>query len=95
MKNQLTDAQLEAMFGVTAKEIEENAKPWESGEVPGKATGDVQMGRPLKFGSALKSIGFKETEEKIAAIDARAASLGMARSDYLRQLVDKDLATAS
>lgn len=95
MKKQLTDAQLEAMFGVTAEEIEKNAKPWESGEVPGKATGSVQMGRPLKFGSSLKSIGFKETEEKIAAIDARAASLGMARSDYLRQLVDKDLATAS
>ena len=94
MEKQMTDAQLEDFFGVTAEEIKNNAEPWEKGEVPGVATGPVQMGRPLKFGATLKSIGFKETEEKIAAIDARAASLGLGRSDYLRQLVDKDLATA-
>ena len=35
----------------------------------------------------------KETEQKIERMDKRADSLGMKRSDYLRWLVDKDLAS--
>ena len=42
----------------------------------------------------MKQVGFKEPLNKIAAIDARAAQLGMKRSDYLRHLVDEDLARA-
>lgn len=38
-------------------------------------------------------MGFKETEQKIERMDKRADSLGMKRSDYLRWLVDKDLAS--
>ncbi len=52
------------------------------------------VGRPLKFGEHLRLVGFKETEQKIERMDKRADSLGMKRSDYLRWLVDKDLAAA-
>ena len=53
-----------------------------------------RWGRPLKFGEHLRLVGFKETEQKIERMDKRADSLGMKRSDYLRWLVDKDLAAA-
>ena len=56
--------------------------------------GEVIVGRPLKFGEHLRLVGFKETEQKIERMDKRADSLGMKRSDYLRWLVDKDLAAA-
>lgn len=41
-----------------------------------------------------RQVGFKEPETMVAAIDERAASLGMKRSDYLRHLVDEDLKAA-
>ena len=39
-------------------------------------------------------VGYKEVPETVEAIDRRAGSLGMTRSDYLRNLVRKDLASA-
>ena len=82
------------MFGLTREDIEELAAPWEAGEIPGVPVGEVIVGRPLKFGEHLKLVGFKETEQKIERMDKRADSLGMKRSDYLRWLVDRDLAAA-
>lgn len=89
-----TDKEIEEMFGLTREDIEELAAPWEAGEIPGVPVGEVIVGRPLKFGEHLKLVGFKETEQKIERMDKRADSLGMKRSDYLRWLVDRDLAAA-
>lgn len=89
-----TDKEIEEMFGLTREDIEELAAPWEAGEIPGVPVGEVIIGRPLKFGEHLKLVGFKETEQKIERMDKRADSLGMKRSDYLRWLVDRDLASA-
>ena len=89
-----TDKEIEEMFGLTREDIEELAAPWEAGEIPGVPVGEVIVGRPLKFGEHLKLVGFKETEQKIERMDKRAGSLGMKRSDYLRWLVDRDLAAA-
>lgn len=67
----------------------------EKGVFPGKDwSGEPMVGRPLKFGEKMKQVGFKEPLNKMAAIDARAEQLGMKRSDYLRHLVDEDLARA-
>ena len=88
-----TDREIEEMFGVTREEIEALAAPWDAGGVDGVPVG-VIVGRPLKFGEHLRLVGFKETEQKIERMDKRADSLGMKRSDYLRWLVDKDLAAA-
>ena len=89
-----TDKEIEEMFGLTREDIEELAAPWEAGEIPGVPVGEVIVGRPLEFGEHLKLVGFKETEQKIERMDKRADSLGMKRSDYLRWLVDRDLAAA-
>jgi hypothetical protein len=74
--------------------LDRMAEACERGEYPGKPIGEILKGRPLLFGEELKPVTFKETEGKIAAIDQRAASLDLSRSDYLRFLVDDDLATA-
>ena len=42
----------------------------------------------------MQFVGFKDTPQKVAAMDERASKLGMSRSDYLRSLVRKDLASA-
>lgn len=91
----ISEAELLERFGLTDKDVEELAAPWEAGEIPGEPVGEVIVGRPLLFGVELKSVGFKETEEKIEAMDKRADSLGMRRSDYLRWLVDQDLKAAT
>jgi predicted DNA binding CopG/RHH family protein len=46
------------------------------------------------FGEELQSVTFKVPARKVEAIDRKAARLDVSRSDYLRSLVDKDLATA-
>ena len=78
-------------------EAMERLEEWDDmlvrGEIPGVSVGEVVVGRPLKFGEHLRLVGFKETEQKIERMDKRADSLGMKRSDYLRWLVDKDLAS--
>lgn len=86
-------AELEKLFEVTAEEIDKWASDAENGIYPGAPKGEIIVGRPLLFGQALKPVTFKETEAKIAAIDKRAKSLQMSRSDYLRHLVDQDLSS--
>ena len=89
-----TAKELEKKFNITSDEIEKLSAPWEAGELVGKPVGKIMVGRPLKFGEELRSVGFKETANKVDEIDRRAQDLGMKRSDYLRWVIDKDLATA-
>ena len=85
-----TAKELEEMFGVTAEQLDE----WEKEAAQGEQVGEIIVGRPLKFGEPLQFVGFKDTPQKVAAMDERASKLGMSRSDYLRSLVRKDLASA-
>lgn len=89
----MSPKEIEDYFGVTQEQIEEWDDMLVRGEIPGVSVGEVVVGRPLKFGEHLRLVGFKETEQKIECMDKRADSLGMKRSDYLRWLVDKDLAS--
>lgn len=91
----LSEKAIEAKYGITTEEVEKWAEPWEAGDVPDNPVGKIIIGRPLKFGESMRPITFKETESKINEINERAQSLGMQRSDYIRWLIDKDLATAS
>lgn len=52
------------------------------------------QGRGLRRLRRAPPKAFKEARGRVRAIDARAAQLGMRRSDYLRQLVENDLECA-
>lgn len=74
--------------------LEEIAQVFENGEWP-EGTTQVLRGRPRILGEELQSITYRDAKSKVAAMDKRAASLHMSRSDYLRDLVSKDLAAAA
>ena len=82
-------------FGVTEEQIDEWAEACERGEYPGEPTGEILVGRPLMFGEEMGPVTFKVPLAKIRKINDRAAELDMSRSDYLRMLVDEDLAKGS
>ena len=87
--------ELNDRFEVTEEQINAWAEACERGDYPGVPVGEVMVGRPRKFGEDMQPITFKETESKIILINARAADLDISRSDYLRMLIDQDLAQAS
>lgn len=87
----ITDADVEKRYGIPAATLNDIDEQASRGTLPG-APGPVSVGRPLKFGQALKMVGYKEVPEVVEALDQRASSLGMTRSDYLRNLVRQDLA---
>ena len=89
----MTAKEIEKKYGISASKLDEIDERAVKGEPPGEP-GPVSVGRPLKFGTALKMVGHKEVPETVEAIDRRAGSLGMSRSDYLRNLVRQDLAHA-
>lgn len=86
-------AEIEQKYGISEARLDEIDAQASSGVLPGKP-GRISVGRPLKFGAALKLVAYKELPETVDAIDERAAALGMTRSDYLRYLVRQDLARA-
>ena len=90
----MTSKEIEEKYGIAEAEIDAWEKDVCEGVFHGDPRGEIVVGRPLKFGEEMKQVGCKEPLNKIAAIDARAAQLGMKRSDYLRHLVDEDLARA-
>lgn len=90
----LTAKEIEEKYGLSPELLDELERDAAAGNLPGIPSGPIVVGRPLLFGEKLKSVTFKEPESKVSAIDARAKSLSMSRSDYLRWLVDSDLASA-
>ena len=79
---------------LTEEELDLMAEACERGEYPGRPTGEILVGRPLKFGEEMFPVTFKDTASRIEAMNARAASLDLSRSDYLRHLVSEDLKLA-
>ncbi|MDR1087755.1 MAG: hypothetical protein LBL23_00470 [Coriobacteriales bacterium] len=79
---------------LTDEMMEQIARAFERGEWPGTESRIVR-GRPRLFGERLQSVTFKAPARKVAALDQKAANLDMSRSDYLRHLVDSDLATTT
>lgn len=78
---------------VSDEQLEALAEMFESGEWPAGETRIVR-GRPLKLGEELASVTFKIPRRELTEVDARAKDEGISRSDYLRRLVDRDLALA-
>ncbi|WP_321972155.1 hypothetical protein [Paratractidigestivibacter sp.] len=92
----LSAQQVEERFGITPEQLEQWEKYVSQGILPSEPRGPVITGpgRPMKFGEEMRQVGFKEPKSRVALIDARAAQLGLKRSDYLRGLVDRDLASS-
>ena len=90
----MTNDELLERFDVTADQLDQWERDASRGKLPGSPAGKVMVGRPLKFGERTRQIGFKEPLHVVQAIDDRARQLKLARSDYLRSLVEKDLRSA-
>ena len=87
-----TAEKLEKMFDIDAQRIAEIDKDACQDILQGSPVSTVTgPGRPPLFGKAMQQISFKESADRVQAIDKRAEELGIKRSDYLRQLVENDL----
>lgn len=92
----MSTEEVEKRFGLSAERLDELERDASRGILHGEPSGPVVYGpgrRPM-FGEEMRQVGFKEPLHKVAAIDRRAGQLGMKRSEYLRHLVDSDLARA-
>ena len=90
----ITNAEITERFDITPEQLNEWEQDAAGGILHSEPRGEVITGRPLLFGEETKQVGFREPVSRIEQIDKRASQLGMKRSDYLRHLVDADLATA-
>lgn len=81
-------------LGMSEEELDRAALEYETDTWDASALGKPAPGRPAVFDAPMGTISFKEEVPKIEHIDARAAELGMTRSDYMRRLVDRDLAAS-
>ena len=73
---------------ITDEMFEELATAYESGNWPGKATGQMVMGRPRISDEELRTVTFRLPLSKIKALDKMAAANECTRSDALRKAVD-------
>lgn len=92
----LSSKEVEERFGITGEQLDQWERNATKGVYHGEPSGPVVAGpgRPMKFGEEMRQVGFKEPVNRVALIDVRAAQLGVRRSDYLRGLVESDLAAA-
>lgn len=88
----VTNEELIKDYGFTQEDVDsmmEAADCYDRGEwPPGRV---VWIGRPPFFEERMKSVTFRETELTIMLMDAKASAMNMSRSEYLRDLVRKDL----
>lgn len=88
--------EIEERFGITPEQLDQWEDDASKGIFHGESSCQVVTGpgRPMMFGEEMRQVGFKEPLSRVELIDARAAQLGLKRSDYLRVLVQKDLAAS-
>ena len=83
---------VEERFGFEPGEAQSRSEAYASGEWPSGV--NVPVGRHTIYGTRMVSVTYRDTPEEVSAMDERASSLGLGRSEYLRQLVRRDLAEA-
>lgn len=84
--------EMNVLLGMTEDEMDAIAAEYESDNWDASSLGKVAMGRPTLYDQPMRSVTFKEYAPTVVKIDLRAESLGMSRSDYIRGLIDRDLA---
>jgi len=78
---------------LTDKMLDEMAKKYEDGTWGGKM-GKLVVGRPSLADEDIKSVSFRLPISKIAVIDSRAAAKGETRSEFIREVIEAELAKA-
>ena len=86
--------ELSALVGLTEDEMDAVGAEYENDTWDASALGTPRPGRPTLYEAPMRSVTFKEAAPTVAAMDARAASLRVSRSDYIRGLIERDLAQA-
>ncbi|MCL2654607.1 MAG: ribbon-helix-helix domain-containing protein [Coriobacteriia bacterium] len=87
--------ELHKKFGVTDAQLDERAAEYESESWEGMEFGRIVQGRPKICDEELKPLTIKVPASRIAAIQESAARRGVSRSEFVRQAIDNELATAS
>lgn len=82
-------------YTLTDADFDRLAEACERGDYPGAAGEWVvrPQGRPPLCDEELVTIAFKVPASERRALDDRASSRGESRSEYLRSLVERDLAS--
>lgn len=80
-------------FGITDKQLDEEAKEYESGSWSGK-TGEVVMGRPKLYDEDMETVSFRLPASRIRAIEAVVKRTGQSKSDFFRDAIDNALMRA-
>jgi len=74
--------------------IEKLASAYESGDWPGKATGEIVYGRPRIAEEESRTVTFRLPVSKILALDKAASTHNSTRSEALREAVEAYLIKA-
>ena len=86
--------ELNALIGLNEEDMDAIGHEYEADTWQASALGAPRPGRPSLYDVPMRSVTFKESASTVAAMDSRAASLDMNRSDYIRRLIERDLAQA-
>lgn len=76
---------------VSDDDFERWAAEWENDTWEGPLT-DIRIGKPPISGEELGSVTFKASKSRIAAMEARAESQGMSKSQFMRMALEQALA---
>ena len=86
-KKYITESGLE----LTDELLDEMAKKYEDGTWTGKL-GKIVVGRPSLADEDVKSVSFRLPVSKISIIDSRALAKGITRSEYIREIIEAEIA---
>lgn len=88
------DETLRRKYGLTEADLhrlDRDAQQYEQGVFPPGKT--VPIGRPPLSDEELVTVAFKIPKSKRDSMDASARHRGVTRSEFLRELIDQELAT--
>ena len=76
---------------VTDEEMERDAEAWENDTWEG-GFADIRVGRPRYSDEDLGTVVFKAPLSKIAAMERKASELGVSKSQFMRDALERAIA---
>lgn len=87
----MTEYELDNGYVLTEEEIEREAEMWESDTWEGPLV-NLRIGRPPISSEELGTVTFKAPKSRIAAMEERARSEGMSKSQFMRKAMEQAIA---